>query len=254
MNYDTNAKSEEGNGEEKPPDDVGEFRAMKELGSLLHLSVPSVATQFGMYFLYPQAASIVGRSLGTEALAGFSLGSLVGNLTCLSVIVGALTAADTLMPRAFGSGNYREVGLLAIRGIFVCVLLLTPPVIILCTSIDKILIGLGQDPVASTLAAQWIRYYLLGIPPNLAFRVMQRFLVSQHCPWPAVYAGLVPCILVHPFLLNCMVPKWGLEGSAIAVCCTQWITLLLLFLYLRFNPVYHHESWPGKSFARYRPR
>ena len=97
---------------------------VQEMKSLLHLALPSVAVQFSMFFLYPQSASIIGRRLGAEALGGFSLGSLVGNLTCLSVIVGALTAADTLMPRAYGTGNYKEVGLLAIRGAMICTMLL----------------------------------------------------------------------------------------------------------------------------------
>ena len=54
----------------------------------------NLVVQFSVLWIFPLTASVVGRTLGTEALAGFSLGSLVGNLTCLSIMTGALTAAD----------------------------------------------------------------------------------------------------------------------------------------------------------------
>lgn len=54
---------------------------------LFDIAIPTVAVQFSAYFIYPQTASAVGRRLGTEELAGYSLASLTGNLTCLSVIV-----------------------------------------------------------------------------------------------------------------------------------------------------------------------
>ena len=223
------------------------FNLRHELGMLVYISVPSVAIQFSLFFVFPQSASLVGRSLGTEELAGFSLGSLVGNLTCLSVMVGALSAADTLMPRAYGAGRYDELGRLAIRATVVCAILLIPPIIPLCTVVDPIFRFLGQDPIAAQLAASWLPIYLLGTPANLGFRVIQRFLVAQHKPWPPVYASVIPSFLIHPFLLRHMVARFGLEGSALAIAMTQWNMLFLLLLYLRFVPgAYLKESWNGE--------
>ena len=164
--------------------DAGEtFHVLNEAAQLFHVALPSVLVQFSLFFIFPQSASAVGRTLGTVELGGFSLGSLVGNLTCLSIVEGALTAADTLMPRAYGAGDYEEVGRIAVRGALVCMTLLGPSVIPLCTIAGSILKALGQDSEASQLAEEWIRFYFVGVPANLFFRIMMRFLLAQHKPW-----------------------------------------------------------------------
>lgn len=155
------------------------FDLLAELRGLLALAFPSVALQFNMYVVYPLAASTVGHLLGTQELAGFSLGCLVGNLTCLSITVGVLTAADTLMPRAYGAGRYAEVGRLAVRAMAVGTAALAVPMIPLCAVLEPVMVFLGQDPVPARLAAEWIRIYLLGVPATLLLRTLQRFLVAQ---------------------------------------------------------------------------
>jgi len=222
-----------------------EFHLMQEAGRLFHIAIPSVAIQFSMLFIFPQAASAIGTRLGTNALGGFSLGSLVGNLTCLSIMVGALSASDILMPRAFGAKDYDELGRLAIRSMVVCILLLSFPLVPLCTMMDRVLVTLGQDLVASQLASDWIRIYLLGAPANLGFRVIQRFLVAQQQPWPPVYASVFPAVVLNPILLRLLIPIMGCSGSALAIALTQWSMLILLLIYLYFKPVYHPETWPG---------
>jgi Na+-driven multidrug efflux pump len=218
-----------------------------EITQLLRIAFPSVALQFNMYFIFPQAASEVGRVLGTEALAGFSLGCLVGNITCLSILVGVLTAADTLMPRAYGAERYAEVGRLTIRAVLVCGLLLLPPIIPLYTVMEPMMIALGQDPIASKLAASWIRVYLLGVPATLLLRTLQRFLVAQSLPWPPVYATTIPSLVIFPVLLRFLVTRMGFLGSAAAIAIVQWLMLLILLAYLRLRPVYKKETWPGLS-------
>jgi Na+-driven multidrug efflux pump len=218
-----------------------------ELKQLLGIAFPSVALQFNMYVVFPQAASEVGRVLGTEELAGFSLGCLVGNITCLSILVGVLTAADTLMPRAYGAERYAEVGRLTIRAVLVCAFLLLPPIIPLCTVMEPMMILLGQDPVAAKLAASWIRVYLLGVPANLLLRTLQRFLVAQSLPWPHVHATTIPSLVIFPVLLRFLVARMGFLGSAAAIAIVQWLMLLILLAYLRLRPVYRKETWPGLS-------
>ena len=219
-----------------------------ELGSLTAIALPSVLLQFNMYFIYPQAASEVGRR-STEELAGLSLGSLVGNITCLSLMIGVLGAADTLMPRAYGTQRYAEVGRLMVRAILVAMCLILIPVIPLCTVMEPMMDFLGQDPIATSLAAKWIRIYLLGVPANLILRTLQRFLVAQSLPWPPVYATTIPSLVIFPFLVRTCVAHMGFLGSAVAVASTQWLMLLLLLAYLRARPVYKPETWPGLTWS-----
>lgn len=225
-------------------DNSHSFHLWNEMKLLLEIAAPAVVVQFSVLFIFPQTASAVGLALGTEALAGFSLGSLVGNLTIVSIMAGAMTAADILLPRAWGAGNYEEMGLLAIRSVIICGSLLLIPVIPLFTSMEWIFDRMGQDPDASHLAAQWIRVFLIGVPSVLLFRVAQSFLNSQNHVYPMVFASVVASYFVHPTLLKILIPTMGENGSALAISLTQWVMVALLFLYLKFRPVEKPETYP----------
>lgn len=223
------------------------FHLWHEASLLLNIALPSVAVQFSVLFIFPQTASAVGLRYGSKELAGFSLGSLVGNLTCLSVMVGALTAADTLMPRAFAAGRYPEVGRLAIRGFVMCSFLLVLPILPLCTIMERIFDVLGQDPTAASLASKWIRVYLLGVPAMLLFRCIQSFLVAQHQVWPLVVGSTISCFVVHPIILKFFLNDMGFMGSGAAISVTQYIMVGIVLLYLFLKPVHKAETWPGLS-------
>ena len=81
------------------------FDIVTEGWKLLHIALPTVALQVSVFSLFPQTASAIGRKLGSEALAAFSLATLVGNITCLSVLIGTQSATETLQPRAYALGN-----------------------------------------------------------------------------------------------------------------------------------------------------
>lgn len=217
-----------------------------------NIAFPTVVIQFCIYFIYPQTASAVGRNLQSEDLAGFSLGSLTGNMTCLAMIMGVLSAVDTLMPRAYGAKNYSQVGILAVRCFVVCALLLLVPVLLLTTSMDWIFTTLGQDPIAAELATEWLRIYIMGVPFVLLFRILQRFLACQHIVWPMVYGSFVGCALVHPFLLEVLIPYVGFLGSGVSIVVTQFFQALFVLIYLRYRPVHNPETWVGLSTQTWR--
>jgi MATE family multidrug resistance protein len=220
---------------------------LHEAKLLFKIAIPTVLVQFSAYFIFPQTASAVGRNLGTEELAAFSLASLTGNMMCLSIIVGALSALDTLMPRAFGLGRYQEVGKLAIRGFIVTALVMCIPLIPLLTSVKRIFNAFGQDQIVSSLSSDWLRIYLFGVPFVLLYRVIQRFLACQQLVMPIAYAGLIGCFVVHPIILHYGIRSMGFAGSAVAVVTTQFVQAFLVVLYLRVRRVYHPETWSGIS-------
>ena len=224
--------------------DNNTFHLWKEMLLLLEIAAPAVVVQFSVLFIFPQTASAVGKSLGTEALAGFSLGSLVGNLTIVSVMTGALTAADILLPRAWGAKNYQEIRILVIRSLFICTIILVIPVIPLFTSMEWIFDKMGQDKDASHLAAEWIRIFLIGVPSTPLFRVAQSFLNSQNQVYPMVFASIVASYVFHPVFLNTLIPAFGENGSALAISMTQWVMVGLLFLYVKIRPVDEPQTYP----------
>jgi multidrug resistance protein, MATE family len=223
------------------------FHVIQEAKKLINISLPTIIVQFSVYFIYPQTASIVGRKLGTEELAGFSLGSLSGNMICLAVIIGVLSAANTCMPREFGRKRYEQVGIIAIQSFLVCSMILIFPMIVLMTCMDGIFTQLGQDPIALQLAVKWLRIYVMGVPFVLLIRVLQCFLACQNLVWPMAYGCAFGCLVIHPIFLRFFIPYFGFLGSSMAIVATQLFQVGSLFLYLYFQPVYQRETWNGLS-------
>mmetsp|Transcript_46893 Transcript_46893/g.114380 ORF Transcript_46893/g.114380 Transcript_46893/m.114380 type:complete len:538 (+) Transcript_46893:469-2082(+) len=227
---------------------VQSFDLWKEARLLAEISAPAVLTQCAVFLLFPITASTVGLLLGTDALAGFSLGSLTANLTIQSILTGSLTAADTLLPRLFSTQHYQEMSIVVIRSAIVCAVLLIIPIIPLWTSMEKFFDLLGQDPTASHLAVEWIRAFLLGVPALAGFKVLQSFLNSQHRPWPMAISSIVACILL-PVWLRLLIPTLAERGSALAIALSQWVMLLVTLIYLKWNypQSYEPASWTGIS-------
>ena len=88
----------------------------------------------------------------------------MGNLCNLTLLQGLYTSADTLGPQAFGAGNKKEVGLLAIRGYVASLVVLVPINVVLFFGFSKIMVYAGEDVEASRLAHQWYQIYALGLP------------------------------------------------------------------------------------------
>ena len=208
-----------------------------EMAKILFLALPTVVVQVNLYTLFPLAASVVGRKLSSQDLAGFGLGALMGNFACLSVLSGALTAADTLMPRAYAARQYKQVGVLVARTLLVCTILLFGPMIVLSQNHVTmwLLQILGTEQDVATLAANCMRWYIVGIPATTIFRTLQRFCIAQEHPWPPVQASIFATFLLHPYLLHKWVAKYGLSGSILAIVTSQYIMLLALIGILAFQ-------------------
>ena len=246
---DCHTKKETSSSADGPPDgDDGnnpsetQFNLAAEARQLLEIAIPTALVQLSLFAIFPQTASAIGRRIGSEELAGFSLASLAMNMTCLSIILGILTAADTLQPRAMALGRYEEVGVLAIRGYAVCALALLVPVMVLGTLTEPILVALGQDPVAARLACEWSRIFILGIPFVVLFRDLQRFQSAQHDVLPMAIGGVIGTFLFHPLALKVLVGAYSFPGSAFAVVLTQIVHSFVPIGYLYWKkPV----TWPG---------
>eukprot|EP01051_Picozoa_sp_SAG22_P017400 SAG22_NODE_2677_length_2315_cov_1.796029_1_plen_179_part_00 len=152
-----------------------------ELGRFASIAAPSVLISFFSVFQRTLNAMMVGRRLGVVALTGAALGNLVGSLCALSIIMGFLSALDTLGPQAMGAGRPAELGLLAQRGLVLCLLVFLP----LATfwwQVVPILLYLGQPPSAVVLAGRYLRVLTFGMPGLIGFEVAKRWWVD----WPSL--------------------------------------------------------------------
>ena len=147
---------------DEPEEDGFDFNTWKESRLLFGIAVPTSCVQLFNVLIFPLTASFVGRQFGSTALAGFSLASLIGNITCLSFVIGTLSGCETLLPRAMGGGvtEYHQVGRIAVRGFLVGLFVLMPIVYVLWNYMEFLLVNiLHQDEAASKLASgNWIHW------------------------------------------------------------------------------------------------
>jgi MATE family multidrug resistance protein len=190
-------------------------------------------------------ASYIGRQLGPIYLDGFTLASLTGNLLTLSLLTGLFSASETLSPQAFGAGNYKEVGLLAIRGFVGSFFLMIPINIVLIPYMQDILVWAGQDEVTSGLAARWYRIYVYSIPFHALYDVTWTFLSSQEVMTPLLVVMVGTCGVILPTALTILVKCMGFLGSAVALVVYQASQAGLLIVYLVYYQPHHPLTWPG---------
>jgi Na+-driven multidrug efflux pump len=247
----------------------------KEASLLLQLAIPNVILQLGLYvqqlqcsplkcahieisdnviaiYIYIDrmvpyfvAASYIGRNFGATHLSGFQLANLTANLFTLSLVYGLNSACDTLAPQAFGAGNFKQVGVVAIRGFIGNMAIILPICLVSIFYIKDLLVFFGQDEEASENAATWYSIYVTCFPCYSLFMVTYKFLSAQNVMFPLVFTAILDFTIILPLATTFWTRHFGFAGSAAAVStyiCSQAI-ILLLYLYIK-RP-YVAECWPG---------
>ena len=217
----------------------------EETKRMVNITIPTMLVNFGCTIPPALTASFVGRKLGSVYLDGFTLGMLTGNLLTLSIIQGLFTASDTLSPQAFGARNYREVGLLAIRGFVIAVAIMLPINGLLVAFMKPLLILLGQPEESAALASQWYQVYVCGLPFYALYWSTWKFLASQEIMTP-IYAVLaVSCGVVLPVALELFIEWFGFIGSAMALVAYLFSQSALLLAVLAIRNAQHYGTWTG---------
>ena len=224
--------------------------AWTEARLLINLVAPTVLIQLGATFPPALTASYIGRHLGAIYLDGFTLACLTGNLFTLSLLSGLFSASDTLSPQAFGAGNYKEVGLLAIRAYIASLIVIIPINILLAIYMKDLLISFGENDETALLAAQWYRVYMYGLPFYAFYNVTWKFLSAQAVMFPLVVVLMATCGIVLPLTLHHLVPRFGFMGSAYSILIYQASQAGMLLLYLVYYKPFIPMTWPGLQFWR----
>lgn len=225
------------------PPDTTDF--WNEARLFLELAIPTCLLSFGFTLSPLLTASYVGLKFGPIFLSAFTLGNLTGNLCTFSLLAGLFSAADTLGPQAFGIGDYKEVGLIAMRGVVGSFVLILPINILLIMYMEDTLIALGQDPVAAHHASEWYRIFVWALPFFVCYDATWKFLSAQHVMRPLIYVSLFSCIVVLPIALEICTDQYGFLGSAMAYVCFQACQCILLILYLVVFQPHTEGTWPG---------
>ena len=219
----------------------------KEVEILVGLAIPTIIVT--LTFVIPPflTASYVGRHFGHVYLDGYSLANLTGNLLTMAPLQGFFRASDTLSPQAFAAQNYREVGLLAIRGFVGTLLIIIPINAILYLFMGTILDFLGQDDEAASHAWHFYVIYALSLPFYSLYTITWKFLSAQNVMRPLVVCTLVSTCVVLPTCLEVFVRSIGFFGASLALTVFYIFqsVSVLAWLYL-FKP-HRPGTWPGLS-------
>ncbi len=170
--------------------------------------------------------------------------NLTANVCTLALLSGIYSLSDTLLPQAFGAGNNRELGLLAMQGFAVSMVVILPINIVLLFFMNKLFLSIGQDPEVSELATKWYAIYALVFPLNALYEAMWKFLSAQEIMIPLLVCLLLT-LMALPLLLAALVPAFGCVGSALAIVLYELLQVTLLLTYLWWCSPHIPHSWPS---------
>ena len=217
----------------------------QESCKLWDLTMPTVVVKVGMFVPQTAITAVVGKRFGVDHLAGFTFGNLVATISMLSLLMGLLSATDTLAPQAFGARNYRQVGILAIRGTVICVVGVIPINILAAFGIENALLVLGQPPLAAHYAKQYYQTFVFGCPFTILYFVGWKFLAAQSTMKPLLVSTLVSVTTVFPLGLWLCTEYFGFVGSALVMVIYQASLAIFLFASIYVFQSHHPDTWEG---------
>ena len=197
------------------------------------LALPSM----GSFILSYMQSVVIGISLGAlnddAILAAFGLGSLVSNLLGFSVGIGLLTALDSLVATAAGEGNLSLASLHLTRGRIVVILVFIPCTVAMLMS-GSILESIGQDPLASRYAQDFVTANAIGLLPAFLFTADAAFLRGYQWNTPVLAVNVISAA-TQPFVCIVLVNwlRWDLWGAGLSVALSSWTRFIMLQVYMR---------------------
>ncbi|KZO98453.1 mate-domain-containing protein [Calocera viscosa TUFC12733] len=204
-----------------------------ELKVLCRYSFPILASQVLEYSLIVASVISIGH-IGTDALAGSTLGNMTGSVTGYSIALGFICALDTLLPAAWTSDDPRMVGLWTQRMVVLMSILLVPMFVIWFNT-ESILLLLHQDPEVARYAGLYLKYASVGLPAYTYNAIAKRYFQSQglmHVPTVAT-AIVAPLNLFLNWLLvwGPDPVRLGFKGAPLATAFSFNLMLVVFLIY-----------------------
>jgi multidrug resistance protein, MATE family len=199
-----------------------------ELAETLKLAVPIALTQLGQIAMMTTDIAFIGR-LGSEALAAASLAHTVFFVS-FTFGMGLVAAVAPLAAQAFGARDPRMVRRSLRVGLWAA-LLIALPLMALPFRGERILLALGQAPMAAHFAQQYLFGLAWGILPALWFLAIRSFMSAVNRPEPILWITLaaIPANALLVYLLlygEWGLPRLGLFGAGLATSIVNLGTFL----------------------------
>ena len=188
-------------------------------------------------------AAIVGRFLGTNALAGVGASSSVQFLI-LGFCIGTCTGFCVPVAQRFGAGDYSTMRRFVFNSFIITAVIavvLTALCAIFCTQIVELLAT--PDDIFDD-AYIYLLVILLGIPFTLLYNLtssIMRAVGDSRTPFLFLAFACFANIFLDIFCITTL--HWGVAGAAIATITSQLMSGLLCLVYMmKKYPVLHMEK------------
>ncbi len=199
---------------------------------ILGFALPVFLSQVFQQFYNTADTLIVGKFLGTEALAAVaSSGNLI--FLMISFFEGLALGAGVVISRYFGA---REYGLVS-RAIhttvllsFLCGAFLTAAGVIFTPTLLRLM---NTDPEVMPQAVEYFRYYFLGVLAVVCYNnlkgIMNALGDSRRPLYYLIFSSLLNIVLDLLFIAGF---GWGVWSAAVATVISQAASMVLCFIHL----------------------
>eukprot|EP01096_Ripella_sp_DP13-Kostka_P009585 TRINITY_DN3687_c0_g1_i1.p1 TRINITY_DN3687_c0_g1~~TRINITY_DN3687_c0_g1_i1.p1 ORF type:complete len:459 (-),score=109.52 TRINITY_DN3687_c0_g1_i1:8-1384(-) len=172
--------------------------------------------------------------LGATELAAISLGSVYLNLTGHAILLGLMTAIDSLCAQAFGAQQYKKLGLILQRSLCITGLTAFLFVVPLWYFSPVLLRTFRQEYDVSDLAALYIQSNIIGLPAYIMYESLKRFMQAQSHVKPSTIISMLSvfvCIVLN--YLFVIVLNFGFEGTGMATSMSYWFQLVCMLIAMK---------------------
>ena len=213
----------------------------KEVRATLHLGLPLILAQLGQMSMSFIDTLMVGR-LGGLDLAGVALaGAILHPVTF--VCLGVLMAVGPLVSQAHGARDPSTAGRAVRQGLWLGLLMALPAVALMWNA-RQFLEWMGHDLEIVSLAQDYLRAILWGVPALFLFGALRHFVegVSRPRVIMVITAGGVIVNVVANYVLmfgKLGLPALGLVGCGWASALVYWGMLVALLFFIHSHQDFH---------------
>ncbi|HNX04762.1 MAG TPA: MATE family efflux transporter [Opitutales bacterium] len=216
----------------------------KDLRATMALGIPLVIAQVCMMAMSLTDAILVGRGVGTQALAAMALALSFANVPFIALF-GLSSATSILVARAFGGGRIGELPAILRHGLMLSVLAAGVVGFFVAWLFGHLswFDYLGQSPELIPIAKPYMYLYATAFVFMLCGGHCRAFCESQNKPWLPLYVILgsiaANAVLDYAFIYGAFgFPKLGLMGAGLATllcAAAQFFGLVAIILKNRLN-------------------
>lgn len=224
-----------------------------ELFLLGTLTFPLIFQSIFSFISSSVEVSFIGH-LSSSDLSFFSLAISLFNVTGSSIIHGLASGLETIAGQAYGSRNYKLVGLTMQRAFVVC-LCACLPIFFLWQNLEPFLLMANLDPEIAAGAAHFLHLLSPSLIADVIVAVLPLYLQSQNVVIPTSL-----CTVIAAFACPCYC--WffiyhldlGADGAAYAGNASVITDAFLLLAYVIYRDATaalegkEDSTWPGISF------